>query len=55
MTTSDATLDRQRAILGFANSYVVKPVGFEDFLEMVKIMKAYWTRCHRSMTMQNGE
>lgn len=43
ITTSDAERDRVRAYESRANSYVVKPLDFEQFREMVRFLGLYWT------------
>jgi CheY-like chemotaxis protein len=42
MTTSDAESDRARAYENHANSYVVKPVNFERFRQLVNDVSLYW-------------
>lgn len=42
MTTSDAESDRARAYQYHANSYLVKPIDFEKFRQMVKDLSMYW-------------
>ena len=42
MTTSDAESDRARAYEHHANSYVVKPVNFDRFRELVQDLCLYW-------------
>ena len=42
LTTSDAETDRARAYLHHANSYLVKPVDFEKFRQMVQELCLYW-------------
>lgn len=42
LTTSDAEADRLRAYRHHANSYVVKPLDFEQFRKMVDDLKYYW-------------
>ena len=42
MTTSDAELDRAKAYEHHANSYVVKPVDFERFRQLVNDLCLYW-------------
>lgn len=47
MTTSDAESDRERAYDLNANSYVVKPVDFERFRQLVRDLSLYWGVWHR--------
>lgn len=42
MTTSDAESDRAKAYGHHANSYVVKPVDFERFRQLVSDLCLYW-------------
>ena len=42
MTTSDAESDRAKAYEYHANSYVVKPVDFERFRQLVADLCLYW-------------
>jgi CheY-like chemotaxis protein len=42
LTTSDAERDIVRAYQHHANSYVVKPVGFEQFQQLIEGLGAYW-------------
>jgi len=42
LTSSKETRDVSRAYELGANSYLVKPVGFEGLLEMVKSIGVYW-------------
>lgn len=43
LTTSGAEADRARAYMHGANSYVVKPLGFDAFRRMVQDLQFYWT------------
>lgn len=42
MTTSQAESDRARAYASHANSYLVKPLDFERFHEMILQLRLYW-------------
>ena len=42
LTTSDAELDVAKAYDYHANSYMVKPVSFEHFMELMKTLNCYW-------------
>ena len=44
LTTSDTQRDRQQALSNHANSYLVKPLDFERFKEMLNTLVAYWGR-----------
>lgn len=43
LTTSDAESDRVNAYNEHVNSYLVKPVDFERFHEMIRTLGLYWT------------
>lgn len=43
LTTSTTEIDRARAYSHHANSYVVKPLDFQVFHQMVKDLQLYWT------------
>lgn len=43
LTTSDAMQDRHAAYAHHANSYVLKPLDFDRFQDMVKQLGLYWT------------
>jgi CheY-like chemotaxis protein len=42
LTTSEAEKDVARAYYNHANSYLVKPVGFEEFRQMMHDLGFYW-------------
>jgi len=42
LTTSDAEMDVAKAYDYHANSYMVKPVSFEHFMELMKTLGCYW-------------
>jgi CheY-like chemotaxis protein len=42
LTTSDAISDVERACKGHANSYLVKPVDFVKFTELMNMLGFYW-------------
>ncbi|MDA1015703.1 MAG: response regulator [Planctomycetota bacterium] len=42
LTTSDAEIDRERAYFNYANSFVVKPLDFTKFRQMVEELNLYW-------------
>jgi len=47
LTTSDAERDIASAYGNHANSYLVKPVIFGDFAEMVRTLRLYWLTLNR--------
>lgn len=42
LTSSRQNVDLERAYDLGVNSYLVKPVAFEDLLEMIRVLKLYW-------------
>ncbi len=42
LTTSAAEQDIGRAYHNYANSYVIKPVGCEEFRELMDLLCSYW-------------
>ncbi|MBK9778705.1 MAG: response regulator [Anaerolineales bacterium] len=42
LTTSEAEKDMTHAYGNYVNSYLVKPVGFEDFSNLMKDLGVYW-------------
>jgi chemotaxis family two-component system response regulator Rcp1 len=42
LTTSDAESDIQASYELQANSYVTKPVGYEQFMQAIKTIESYW-------------
>jgi CheY-like chemotaxis protein len=47
LTTSDSENDRIRAYAAHANSYLVKPMAFEQFMQMLRDLNAYWGQWNR--------
>ena len=48
LTTSDAETDIAKAYDYHANSYLVKPVSFEHFMELMKTLGYYWVVFNKS-------
>ena len=46
LTTSEAEKDVAKAYYNHANSYLVKPVGFEDFKNLMDDLGFYWLGCN---------
>jgi CheY-like chemotaxis protein len=44
LTTSNATSDIAQAYEYHANSYLVKPVGFDEFSQLMQTITAYWLK-----------
>ncbi len=51
LTSSKHDRDINLAYEGGANSYLVKPVGFDALLEMVKLIDLYWLRLNENPTL----
>lgn len=47
LTTSEAPADRARAYEHNANSFVTKPIGFEQLQQVVRQLELYWTICNQ--------
>jgi CheY-like chemotaxis protein len=47
LTTSDTDTDAQRAYSLHANSYLVKPVNFAEFRELIRTITSYWRDWNR--------
>jgi len=48
LTTSSEDVDMQRAYQLGANSYIVKPVDFDQFMEMAAQVELYWCVLNKS-------
>lgn len=53
LTTSGAPSDIEDAYACGANSYIVKPVVFERFLEIVAMLDAYWVHANRTVSFRS--
>lgn len=47
LTSSESEMDMEKAYEAGANGYIVKPVNFTDFNEMMKDACGYWLDCNR--------
>lgn len=47
LTTSREDADMRRAYLLGANSYIVKPVNYDQFIEVLGQIEAYWRRLNQ--------
>lgn len=54
LTSSQETLDINRAYDLGANSYLVKPVDFSVFLEMVRSLELYWLMLNEKPLLPNN-
>ena len=52
LTTSDSESDRLRAYEHYANSYLVKPIGYDQFRQMAEEISDYW--CVWNRTVNEG-
>jgi CheY-like chemotaxis protein len=50
LTSSDAIRDVNRAYALGANSFLVKPLDFENFIETAKALKKYWLTMNKPPT-----
>lgn len=48
LSTSDTPTDRDRALGAHANSYVTKPIGFEEWRKLARQLTRYWGNWDRS-------
>lgn len=44
LTTSQAEEDIKKAYAHHASGYVIKPIGFEDFVTAIKAFEAFWMK-----------
>ncbi len=51
LTTSSNDADRDRAYSNHANSFLTKPVDFEQFQSLVQELEHYWTRSNQPPPM----
>ncbi|MBN8227059.1 response regulator [Corallococcus macrosporus] len=49
LTSSLEERDLRESYRNFANSYVRKPVNFDEFIEVTKQLGVYWTTLNRAM------
>ncbi|RKH63631.1 response regulator [Corallococcus llansteffanensis] len=49
LTSSLEERDLRESYRNFANSYVRKPVSFEEFIEVTRQLGVYWTTLNRAM------
>src|SRR4051794_4798880 len=54
LTSSREGVDINRAYELGANSYLTKPVRFENLLEMMRTLDAYWLRMNEKPAVQDG-
>jgi CheY-like chemotaxis protein len=54
LTSSNLQADVDRAYELGANSYLVKPVEFEQMVNLIQRFEAYWTEMNRTPTVPNS-
>lgn len=54
LTTSAAETDLAKAYSCHANSYLVKPVGLQEFVDLMKTLNYYWLAWNRYPTDSHG-
>ncbi|MCB0370933.1 MAG: hypothetical protein KDD45_16305, partial [Bdellovibrionales bacterium] len=54
LTTSAADSDRTTAYEDHANSYLVKPLDFENFKNMTEDLKLYWSLWNQPPNEEKG-
>ena len=52
LTTSDTEAEMMRAYENHANSYIVKPVGYEEFKLLIAVLCQYWLGSNRRPQIQ---
>ena len=55
LTSSDAIRDVNRAYALGANSFLVKPLEFENFVETARILKTYWLKTNKRPETTRGK
>ena len=53
LTTSSAKADKAKAYQNQTNSYLIKPVSFKDFRQMIEDLKLYWTVWNQPLCSRN--
>lgn len=54
LTSSNQSSDVNRAYDLGANSYLVKPAGFDNLVELAKCLEQYWLKLNEKPKVQNG-
>ena len=55
LTTSDAETDLSKAYEYHANSYLVKPVSFNSFMQLMEALGFYWLVWNRSTLLESAK
>jgi len=53
LTTSDTEQDSTRAYYNYANSYLVKPLGYEQFRKLIQDIGFYWLSQNKPPHLEN--
>lgn len=53
LTTSRSLNDREQAYMNYANSYLVKPINYDNFRKMVRDLNEYWTVWNQKIEISN--
>jgi len=53
LTTSDTEQDSTRAYYNYANSYLVKPLGYEQFRKLIQDIGFYWLSQNKPPDLEN--
>ena len=53
LTTSEAEKDVAKAYYNHANSYLVKPVGFDEFKRLMDVLGFYWLSWNTNPTIKD--
>lgn len=54
LSSSDRGIEIERSYEAGANSYLVKPVGFEALVQLVKVLHHYWFELNQWPTARSG-
>ena len=54
LTTSKNEYDVTKAYLNHANSYLVKPLGFDKFQQMIKDLAIYWLKWNQNTKFESS-
>ena len=54
LTTSKNEYDVTKAYLNHANSYLVKPLGFDKFQQMIKDLAIYWLKLNQNTKFESS-
>lgn len=55
LTSSNSPKDRARAHTNYANSYFMKPMGFDGYGELMTTLSNYWSLCQEEQASGCGD